>query len=62
MPLFLVFSWFSWCHWCKKLEPVWEKTAATLAQKFPGDDRLKLAKVTNPPVGHTNMPPQVSGP
>jgi len=34
-----------WCHWCKKLEPVWEKTAATLNQKYPGDERLKLGKV-----------------
>lgn len=34
-----------WCHWCKKLEPVWEKSAATLVQKFPNDPRLMLAKV-----------------
>lgn len=42
-----------WCHWCKKLEPVWEKTSATLAQKFPGDDRLKLAKVIHESVSRT---------
>jgi len=34
-----------WCHWCKKFEPVWEKTAAELAKKYPGDERLKLGKV-----------------
>ena len=34
-----------WCHWCQRLEPVWEKSTATLAQKYPGDDRLFLAKV-----------------
>jgi len=34
-----------WCHWCQKLEPVWEKTAATLQQKYPGDTRLIVGKV-----------------
>jgi thiol-disulfide isomerase/thioredoxin len=34
-----------WCHWCQRLEPVWEKSSATLAQKYPGDSRLFLAKV-----------------
>jgi len=34
-----------WCHWCQRLAPVWEKSAATIAQKFPGDERIALAKV-----------------
>jgi len=33
-----------WCHWCQRLEPVWEKSAATVSQKYPGDD-IVLAKV-----------------
>ncbi len=34
-----------WCHWCQKLEPVWEKSAATMQQKHPNDQRLVMAKV-----------------
>jgi len=34
-----------WCHWCQKLEPVWEKSTTQLSEKFPGDERLQMAKV-----------------
>jgi len=34
-----------WCHWCQRLEPVWEKSSATIDQKHPADNDIILAKV-----------------
>ncbi len=33
-----------WCHWCQKLDPVWEKVAATLHETYD-QGKIGVAKV-----------------
>mmetsp|Transcript_64260 Transcript_64260/g.94085 ORF Transcript_64260/g.94085 Transcript_64260/m.94085 type:complete len:477 (-) Transcript_64260:454-1884(-) len=42
--IMLVNFFAPWCHWCQRLEPVWEKSGATIMQKHP-DAQIILAKV-----------------